>query len=88
MTTANILDTIQPALRDRMEVIGLHGYSDREKLEIAKRYLIPRQTTDNGLNQAQLKIDDKAVELIASRYTREAGVRQLERNIGSVARVG
>ena len=86
IATANQLGPIPPPLRDRMEVIGLHGYSDREKLEIAKRYLIPRQTTDNGLNQAQLKIDDKAVELIASRYTREAGVRQLERNIGSVAR--
>ncbi|HZI59387.1 MAG TPA: endopeptidase La [Pyrinomonadaceae bacterium] len=86
IATANQLGPIPPPLRDRMEVIGLHGYSDREKLEIAKRYLIPRQTTDNGLNQAQLKIDDEAVELIASRYTREAGVRQLERNIGSVAR--
>ena len=86
IATANQLGPIPPPLRDRMEIIGLHGYSDREKLEIAKRYLIPRQTTDNGLNQAQLKIDDKAVELIASRYTREAGVRQLERNIGSVAR--
>jgi len=86
IATANQLAPIPPPLRDRMEIIGLHGYSEREKLEIAKRYLIPRQTTDNGLNQAQLKIDDKAVELIASRYTREAGVRQLERNIGSVAR--
>jgi ATP-dependent Lon protease len=69
-----------------MEIISLAGYSDREKLEIAKRYLIPRQTTENGLNSAQLKITDDAVELIAARYTREAGVRQMERNIGSVAR--
>jgi ATP-dependent Lon protease len=69
-----------------MEMIRLAGYSDREKLEIAKRYLIPRQLADNGLNAAQLKIADDAVELIASRYAREAGVRQLERNIGSVAR--
>jgi ATP-dependent Lon protease len=69
-----------------MEVIGIAGYSDKEKLEIAKRYLVPRQTTENGLNSAQLKISDDALELIATRYTREAGVRQMERNIGSVAR--
>jgi ATP-dependent Lon protease len=69
-----------------MEIIALAGYSDREKLEIATRYLIPRQTTENGLNNAQLKITDDAIELIAARYTREAGVRQMERNIGSIAR--
>jgi ATP-dependent Lon protease len=69
-----------------METIRLAGYSDREKLEIARRYLVPRQTQENGLNPAQLKIKDEAIELIAGRYTREAGVRQLERNIGSVAR--
>jgi len=86
IATANQLGPIPPPLRDRMEMIRLAGYSDREKLEIARRYLIPRQTTDNGLNQAQLKIEDSAVELIAARYTREAGVRQLERNLGSVAR--
>ena len=86
IATANQLGPIPPPLRDRMEMIRLAGYSDREKLEIARRYLIPRQTGENGLNQAQLKIEDSAVELIASRYTREAGVRQLERNVGSVAR--
>jgi len=86
IATANQLGPIPPPLRDRMEMIRLAGYSDREKLQIARRYLVPRQTTENGLNQAQLKIEDSAVELIASRYTREAGVRQLERNIGSVAR--
>ena len=86
IATANQLGPIPPPLRDRMEIISLAGYSDREKLEIAKRYLIPRQTTENGLNSAQLKITDDAVELIAARYTREAGVRQMERNIGSVAR--
>jgi ATP-dependent Lon protease len=69
-----------------MEIIRLAGYSDREKLEIAKRYLVPRQTTENGLNAAQFKLTDAAIELMATRYTREAGVRQLERNIGSVAR--
>ena len=86
IATANQLGPIPMPLRDRMEVIRLAGYSDREKLEIAKRYLVPRQTTENGLNSAQLKITDDAIELIASRYTREAGVRQLERNVGSVAR--
>jgi ATP-dependent Lon protease len=69
-----------------MEIINLAGYSDMEKLQIAKRYLIPRQTTENGLNAAQLKISDAAIELMATRYTREAGVRQMERNIGSIAR--
>ena len=86
IATANQLGPIPMPLRDRMEVIRLAGYSDREKLEIAKRYLVPRQTSENGLNAAQLKITDDAVEMIASRYTREAGVRQLERTIGSVAR--
>jgi len=86
IATANQLGPIPAPLRDRMEIIRLAGYSDREKLEIAKRYLIPRQTTENGLNNAQLKIADDAIELIAARYTREAGVRQMERNIGSIAR--
>ena len=86
IATANQLGPIPAPLRDRMEIIALAGYSDREKLEIAKRYLIPRQITENGLNNAQLKIADDTIELIASRYTREAGVRQMERNIGSVAR--
>ena len=86
IATANQLGPIPPPLRDRMEMIRLAGYSDREKLEIARRYLVPRQTGENGLNAAQLKIEDEAIELIASRYTREAGVRQMERNIGSVAR--
>ena len=86
IATANQLGPIPAPLRDRMEIIRLAGYSDREKLEIARRYLIPRQTTENGLNNAQLKITDDAVELIASRYTREAGVRQMERNVGSIAR--
>lgn len=86
IATANQLGPIPAPLRDRMEIIRLAGYSEREKLEIARRYLIPRQTSENGLNNAQLKITDDAIELIASRYTREAGVRQLERNVGSVAR--
>ena len=86
IATANQLGPIPPPLRDRMEVIQLAGYSDREKLEIAKRYLLPRQVRENGLTPEQLEITDDAVKLIAMRYTREAGVRQLERTIGRVAR--
>ena len=86
ISTANQLGPIPPPLRDRMEVIALAGYSDREKLEIAKRYLVPRQISENGLREGQLQILDSAIELIATRYTREAGVRQLERNIGRLAR--
>jgi ATP-dependent Lon protease len=86
IATANQLGPIPAPLRDRMEVISIAGYSDREKLEIAKRYLIPRQTEENGLKAGQLTLTDAAVELMATRYTREAGVRQLERTIGQVAR--
>jgi ATP-dependent Lon protease len=86
IATANQLGPIPAPLRDRMEVIALPGYSDMEKLQIAKRYLIPRQTEENGLKPGQLTITDAAVELIAARYTREAGVRQIERTIGSIAR--
>jgi len=86
IATANQMGPIPPPLRDRMEVINLAGYSDPEKLQIALRYLVPRQTIENGLKENQLKIEDQAIELIAARYTREAGVRQLERNIGSVSR--
>ena len=86
IATANQLGPIPPPLRDRMEVINLAGYSDQEKLQIARRYLTPRQIEENGLKPAQLTISDAAVELVSTRYTREAGVRQLERNLGSVAR--
>ena len=86
IATANQLGPIPAPLRDRMEVIAIPGYSDMEKLQIAKRYLIPRQTEENGLKPGQLTITDAAVELIATRYTREAGVRQIERTIGSIAR--
>ncbi len=86
IATANQLGPIPPPLRDRMEVISIAGYSDREKLEIAKRYLIPRQISENGLNPDQLTISEAAIELMATRYTREAGVRQMERTIGRVAR--
>src|SRR5262245_179731 len=86
IATANQLGPIPPPLRDRMEVIQLAGYSDREKLQIAKRYLVPRQVRENGVTPEQLEFEDEAINLIATRYTREAGVRQLERNIGRVAR--
>jgi ATP-dependent Lon protease len=86
ISTANQMGPIPPPLRDRMEVINLVGYTDTEKLQIAKRYLVPRQITENGLQAGQLTIHDDAIDLIAARYTREAGVRQLERNVGRVAR--
>jgi ATP-dependent Lon protease len=86
IATANQLGPIPPPLRDRMEVIAIAGYSDMEKLQIAKRYLVPRQIEENGLKPDQLALSDSAIELIATRYTREAGVRQMERNIGRVAR--
>jgi len=86
IATANQLGPIPLPLRDRMEVIRLVGYSDQEKLQIATRYLLPRQTNENGLTQAQFAITPAALELIATRYTREAGVRQMERTVGSVAR--
>lgn len=86
MTTANVLDTIQPALRDRMEIIQLSGYTEEEKTEIAKRHLIPKQIGENGLNKSDIRFDRKAVVKIISEYTREAGLRQLERDIGKVCR--
>ena len=86
IATANQLGPIPPPLRDRMEVIHLAGYSDREKLEIAKRYLSPRQIRENGLTPEQLEVTDDAIRNIATNYTREAGVRQLERNLGRVSR--
>jgi ATP-dependent Lon protease len=86
IATANQLGPIPSPLRDRMEVIALSGYSDQEKLHIARQYLIPRQVTENGLKPEQFDITDAAIQLITTRYTREAGVRQLERTIGSVAR--
>ena len=86
IATANTLATIPPALRDRMEIISLSGYSEEEKLHIARRYLVPRQIKESGLSEEQLQINDSALQQVISRYTREAGVRQLERTIGSLAR--
>lgn len=86
ITTANILDTIPPALKDRLEVIELPGYTQDEKLKIAQRYIIPRQITANGLNSKHIRFTKSAINLIISAYTREAGVRNLEREIASVCR--
>ncbi len=86
IATANQLGPIPMPLRDRMEIIQLAGYSDREKLNIAKQYLVARQIKENGLTEDQLTITDAAINLLTSRYTREAGVRQLERTIGNLAR--
>jgi ATP-dependent Lon protease len=86
VTTANTLDTVPGPLRDRMEVIQLAGYTESEKLEIAKRYLVPRQIERNGLRNSQISFTDTALRAIIGDYTREAGVRQLEREIGAVCR--
>jgi ATP-dependent Lon protease len=86
ITTANILDTIPPALLDRLEVIELPGYTLEEKMKIAERYLIPRQLSENGLIAGQLKITPKALGSLISGYTREAGVRNLEREIAAICR--
>ncbi len=86
VATANVLDTIPPALRDRMEVIQLAGYSSDEKLRIAKRYLIPKQIEDNGLTPDQITMTDAAISFLVHSYTREAGLRNLERQIGGVCR--
>ena len=86
ITTANNLDTIPGPLRDRMEVIQLAGYTEAEKLQIAKRYLVPRQIERNGLTPSRITFTDPGLRAIVSDYTREAGVRQLEREIGSVVR--
>jgi ATP-dependent Lon protease len=86
ITTANILDTVPPPLQDRMEVIHLPGYTIDEKLHIAKKYLVPRQLEANGLKSSQIEFADAALNAIIDEYTREAGVRNLERQIGTVCR--
>jgi ATP-dependent Lon protease len=86
ITTANMLDTIPGPLRDRMEIIALTGYTAGEKLEIAKRYLVRRQLEANGLKPEQVEIEDAALRRIIEGYTREAGVRNLEREVGRVLR--
>jgi ATP-dependent Lon protease len=87
ITTANVLDPVPDALRDRMEIIPLEGYTEQEKVIIAFRYLIPRQTVENGLDgESDIQFEDSAVRFIVRRYTREAGVRSLEREIGTICR--
>ena len=86
IATANTMDTVPGPLRDRMEVIEIPGYTDSDKLSISKQYLVPRQLEANGLSAKQAKFKDDALKWIIEGYTREAGVRSLERNIGSVAR--
>ncbi|MCG8372663.1 MAG: endopeptidase La, partial [Balneolales bacterium] len=86
IATANSLETIPAPLRDRMEIINISGYTLEEKTEIAKKYLIPKQTKENGLKEGQITIDDSAVEKVIDEYTRESGVRNLDRQIGSLCR--
>ncbi|MEJ2097792.1 MAG: endopeptidase La [Deltaproteobacteria bacterium] len=86
ITTANILDTIPPALRDRMEVLQLLGYTEDEKIKIANRFLIPRQRKEHGLTSEQISFTKGAVKLIINGYTREAGLRNLEREIANICR--
>jgi ATP-dependent Lon protease len=84
--TANMLDTIPEPLRDRMEIIELQGYTEDDKVHIASRYLIPKQIEENGLKPEQIEIPEEAVRFVSRHYTREAGVRNLERNIGTLCR--
>ncbi|HXZ28116.1 MAG TPA: endopeptidase La [Terriglobales bacterium] len=86
ITTANMLDPIPDPLRDRMEIIELQGYTEEEKLHIARRYLVPRQIQENGVTAEQIVFPDEAIRIITRHYTREAGVRNLERNIGTICR--
>jgi ATP-dependent Lon protease len=86
IATANQIDPVPSALRDRMEVINLSGYTEEEKLEIARRFLVPRQMKENGLKAKNISFDDDAISEIIAKYTREAGLRNLEREIGTVCR--
>ena len=87
IATANSLDTIHPALLDRMEVIDLTGYSIEEKLQIAKQYLVPRQIKQNGITDQVIEFNDEELRTVITEYTMESGVRNLERSIGSICRV-
>jgi ATP-dependent Lon protease len=86
IATANVLHTIPPALQDRMEVIRLSGYTEVEKMEIAKRFLVPKQTKETGLSDGQVEFTEEGIQDLIQHYTREAGVRNLEREIGNVCR--
>jgi ATP-dependent Lon protease len=86
IATCNNLNSIQPALRDRMEIIEVNGYTVEEKLEIAKRHLIPKQVEESGIKKSQLKLNDKVLEFLVDTYTAESGVRNLEKRISKIAR--
>jgi ATP-dependent Lon protease len=86
VATANVMHTIPPALQDRMEVLRLHGYTEQEKLEIAKQFLVKKQMLQAGLSEKNVKFSDEAITTLIRAYTREAGVRNLEREIGNVCR--
>jgi len=86
ITTANVADTIPGPLRDRMEILYLSGYTEEEKLEIAKKYLVPKQLEEHGITLKILKIEDSAIRMVIAHYTREAGVRNLEREIANLCR--
>ncbi|KKR51358.1 MAG: Lon protease [Candidatus Curtissbacteria bacterium GW2011_GWA1_40_16] len=86
ITTANILDTIPPALRDRLEIINFPGYTEEEKFQIAKKFLVPKQVKSHGLSKNNVEISDATVKEVVSKYTREAGVRELERELAAVLR--
>jgi ATP-dependent Lon protease len=86
IATANSLQTIQPALLDRMEIININGYSTEEKIEIAKKHLIPRQRKEHGLKPTDVKLKDDVLREIAESYTRESGVRSMDRRLASVMR--
>src|SRR5512135_3009790 len=86
ITTANMLDPVAEPLRDRMEIIELQGYTEEEKVHIAFQYLVPRQIEENGINGDQIEFPEEAIRFVIRHYTREAGVRNLERNIGTICR--
>src|SRR5438309_8756687 len=84
ITTANMLDPVQPAFRDRMEIISLGGYTEEEKVEIAKRHLIPKQVEEHGLKQDEIQFSDEGIRASINLYRQEAGLRNLERAIAPV----
>src|SRR5262249_12415641 len=86
VATCNMLDTIPSALRDRMEVIQLAGYTEEEKYFITQKYLIPKQMTENGIKESLIELQDDAIRTVISQYTREAGLRNLERSIATLCR--
>ena len=86
ITTANVLDPVPPALRDRMEIIELAGYTEEEKVYIARKHLVPKQATDHGLAAGEIVWTDAALISIVRNYTREAGLRNLEREIAAITR--